>query len=130
MRQNIVKIEIYVICFSNPLALKRHVATIYSSFNFTCPVLNILKGLAYLKIGPSDYIFHREGDKRQRMDPATIIQGVKNIQKRAGCHPQLTLTDIRASATTALVEGGVNSYHIMLWGNWQTDQLQVVKGLT
>ena len=64
------------------------------------------------------------------MDPATIIQGVKNIQKRAGCQPQLTLTDVRASATTALVEGGVNSYHIMLWGNWQTDQLQVVKGLT
>ena len=87
--------------------------------------MNILKAIAFMGIGPSDYVFHKEDDKKQRMSPEAIIAGVKNIQRKAGSEPPLTLTDVRASATTALAEGGVDNFHIMLWGNWQTDQLQV-----
>ena len=100
--------------FSNKLALRRHIATVYSSYNFMCPVLNILKAVAFMNIGPSQYLFHKEGEKDERMDPSAIIQGVKQIQKKAGCDPVLTLTDIRASATTSLAEGGVSNFHIMV----------------
>lgn len=109
---------------NNKLALKRHVATLYSNYGYLCPVLTVLKAVAYMKLGPEDFLFHRDGCKSERMDPASLIASVKNLQKKAGSHPVLTLTDIRSSATTALVEGGVSSYVVMMWGNWETSQLK------
>lgn len=109
---------------NNKLALKRHVATVYATYGYLCPVLNLLKGIAYLGIGPNDYIFHLEGQKEQQMSSSSIIQGVKNLQRQASCSPVLTLTDVRASATSALAQGGVSTYLIMLWGNWSTNQIE------
>ena len=101
---------------NNQLALKRHVATVYSTYGYLCPVLNIMKGLAFMKIGPEDYLFHIKGQKNQPMLSSSLIAGVKQLQKQAHSEPALTITDIRASATSTLAEGGVGSYLIMLWG--------------
>lgn len=121
---DMIKIH-YHIRKNNPLALKRHVATIYATYNFLCPVLNIMKAIAYLRVGPDDFICHKEGFKQEQMESASIIASVKALQTQAKSSPALTLTDIRASATSALAEGGVSNYLIMLWGNWQTSQIQV-----
>ena len=69
-----------------------------------------------MKIGPEDYLFHTKGQKDQSMLSSSLIAGVKQLQKRAHSEPALTITDIRASATSTLAEGGVGSYLIMLWG--------------
>ena len=109
---------------NNPLALKRHVATIYSTFDYLCPVLNIMKAIIYLRIGPEDFLFHREGEKDEQIDPASLIASVKAVQIKAKSVPALTLTDVRASATSALAESGVSSYLIQLWGGWSSSQLK------
>ena len=109
---------------NNPLALKRHTATIYSTYNYLCPVLNVMKAILFLRVGPEDYLFHRDGDRREKIDPAVLISSVKAVQVKAGSLPALTLTDVRASATSALAEAGVSSYLIQVWGNWANSQLK------
>ena len=109
---------------NNPLALKRSVATIYSTYNYLCPVLNIMKAIIFLHIGPEDFLFHREEDRREQIDPASLIASVKAVQIKAKSAPALTLTDVRASATSALAENGVSAYLIQLWGGWSSSQLK------
>ena len=113
----------YHIRKNNKLALKRHVAKIYSNYGYLCPVATILQALVYMRIGPEDFLFHKDNNKSERMEPASIIAGVKALQRQAGSQPALTLTDVRSSATSALVSGGVPAFLVMMWGNWDSNMI-------
>ena len=109
---------------NNRLALKRHVAIIYSNFSWLCPVLNILKCLAYLRVGREDFLFHKEGNKSEPMIPSSIVASFKSVQKAARSFPVLTLTDVRASSVTALARAQNDATLIQIWGGWASNQMQ------
>ena len=69
--------------------------TIYPNGTYLCPVLTILKALAFLKIGPSHFLFHKVGDKQSQILPSTLVGSIKSVQKAASFAPVVTITDIR-----------------------------------
>ena len=124
------------------MGLKRCVGTVYPNGTYLCPVLTILKALAFLRVGPSDYLFHKIGDKHSQILPSTLVGSIKNVQKLAFFSPLVTITDIRylvsytyvqilsllppfrASAVSALARAQVDATAIQIWGGWETNQLK------
>ena len=81
---------------NNKLGLKRCVGTIYPNGTYLCPVLLVAKALAFLKIGPTSYLFHKCGDKESQILPSTLVGSMKAIQRKAKFSPVVTITDIRS----------------------------------
>ena len=80
---------------NNKLGLKRCVGTVYPNGTYLCPVLIILRALAFLKIGPSHFLFHKIGDKQSQILPSTLVGSIKSVQRAAFFAPIVTITDIR-----------------------------------
>ena len=96
-------------------ALERHQAQIFANHGYLCPVANILEALRYLRITPDSFLFHAQGDKENQMKPASLVTSIKRLQKVAGSNPQLTVTDIRSSAISALSMAAINPKLIEVW---------------
>ena len=125
---------------NNKLGLKRCVGTVYPNGTYLCPVLTILRALAFLRVGPSHFLFHKAGDKQSQILPSTLVGSIKSVQKAASFTPVVTITDIRslfclsdlmfiyilfrASAVSALARAQVDATAIQVWGGWETSQLK------
>ena len=116
---------------NNKLGLKRCVGTVYPNGTYLCPVLTILRALAFLRVGPSHFLFHKAGDKQSQILPSTLVGSIKSVVTITDIRSLFCLSDLifiyilfRASAVSALARAQVDATAIQVWGGWETSQLK------
>ena len=86
--------------------------------------MNVARALIYLKIREDDYLMHKDGSRKEQINPSSLVLSVRHVQRVAGSFPIMTLTDLRASSVTALARAQVDPALIMTWGGWAVDNLK------
>ena len=61
------------------------------------------------------------------MKAASLINSLKNVQEQANSSPVMTLTDVRASAVSALGKARIQTNALLAWGGWSSNMLRVNK---
>ena len=58
------------------------------------------------------------------MKAASLINSLKNVQEQANSSPVMTLTDVRASAVSALGKARIQTNALLAWGGWSSNMLR------
>ena len=103
------------------------IGTVFRNNTKTCPFKIIVRSVLHLHITGDTFLMHKKNRPFHQMKAASLINSLKNVQEQANSSPVMTLTDVRASAVSALGKARIQTNALLAWGGWSSNMLRVNK---
>ena len=103
------------------------IGTVFRNNTKTCPFRIIVRSVLHLHITGDTFLMHKKNRPFHQMKAASLINSLKNVQEQANSSPVMTLTDVRASAVSALGKARIQTNALLAWGGWSSNMLRVNK---
>lgn len=112
---------------NNKFLRDKVIGTVFRNNTKTCPFRIIVRSVLHLHITGDTFLMHKKNRPFHQMKAASLINSLKNVQEQANSSPVMTLTDVRASAVSALGKARIQTNALLAWGGWSSNMLRVNK---